>query len=243
MADAGSPTDAEIAAAAADLEGADPIVAVQWAVARFAPRLGFATALDAEGCALIDLAARHGVALDVFTLDTGVLFPETYELWGRLEARYQITIRPVRPAMTLDEQADAHGAALWAREPDACCQLRKVDPLAGELARLDAWITAIRRDQTPERATAGVVERDLRFGLVKINPLVRWTSKDVWRHVVDHDVPYNPLHDRGYPSIGCATCTSPVAPGEDPRSGRWRGSAKRECGLHVVDAGAPGARR
>jgi phosphoadenylyl-sulfate reductase (thioredoxin) len=110
--------------------------------------------------------------------------------------------------------------------------MRKVEPLLAAAKELDAWVTGIRRDQTPDRAGAAVVERDRRFGLVKINPLVRWTSKDVWRHALEHDVPYNPLHDRDYPSIGCAPCTSPVRAGEDPRSGRWRGIAKTECGLH-----------
>jgi len=230
--------DAEIAAAAAELEGADPDTILRWAADRFAPRLGFATGFGAEGCALIDLAARAGLPIDIFTLDTGVLFPETYELWRRLEARYAIRIRAVRPPLTIAEQAAQHGDALWARDPDACCRMRKVEPLAAEAKRFDAWISAIRRDQTAERAGAAVVERDARFGIVKVNPLVGWTVKDVWRHLLDHDVPYNPLHDRGYPSIGCAPCTSPVAPGEDERAGRWRGTAKTECGLHIVPVSA-----
>lgn len=238
MADA---TDAEISAAAAELEDADPVAILRWAAARFAPRLGFGTGFGVEGCVLIDLAARHGIPVDVFTLDTGVFFGETYELWARLEARYGITIRAVRPALTLEEQAARHGDALWARDPDACCRIRKVEPLAGAAGDFDAWIAAIRRDQTAERATARVVERDRRFGIVKINPLVRWTIKDVWRHVVDHDVPYNPLHDQGFPSIGCAPCTSPVGPGEDERAGRWRGTGKTECGLHLPVVAAPAA--
>lgn len=230
MADA----DLEVTAAARELESADAGAILRWAGGRFAPRLGFANSLDVEGCVLIDLAVQNRIEVDVFTLDTGVLFPETYELWRRLEARYQITIRAVRPALTIEQQAAAHGDALWTREPDACCRMRKVEPLTAAAKDLDAWITGIRRDQTADRANAAVVERDRRFGIVKVNPLVRWTSKDVWRHALEHDVPYNPLHDRGYPSIGCAPCTSPVAPGEDPRSGRWRGTGKTECGLHVL---------
>jgi phosphoadenosine phosphosulfate reductase len=234
-------SDAEIAAAATALEDADPVDVLRWAAGRFAPRLGFATGFGVEGCVLIDLAARHAIALDVFTLDTGLLFAETYDLWRRLEARYGVSIRAVRPAITVEEQARRHGERLWARDPDACCRIRKVEPLTGAVAGLDAWITAIRRDQTAERAAARVVERDLRFGLVKINPLLRWTTRDVWKHVLAHEVPYNPLHDHGYPSIGCAPCTSPVAPGEDPRAGRWRGAGKQECGLHLApEPAAPG---
>jgi phosphoadenosine phosphosulfate reductase len=231
-------TDLQIDAAAAQLEDATPAEILRWAADTLAPRLGFATGFGVEGCVLIDLAASAGLPVDIFTLDTGVLFPETYELWRRLDARYGVTIRGVRPPLTIEEQAAKHGDALWARDPDACCRMRKVEPLAAEAAKFDGWISAIRRDQTADRATAKPVERDRRFGIVKVNPLVRWTVKDVWRHVADHDVPYNPLHDQGYPSIGCAPCTSAVAEGEDPRAGRWRGTGKTECGLHVVPASA-----
>ncbi len=213
------------------LVGAAPIEVLRWAVARF-PRVGFSTGFGPEGCVLIDLIGRHALAIDVFTLDTGLLFDETRALWRALEARYRITIRAVSPARTVDEQAQDHGDALWSRDPDACCALRKVAPLALEAQHTDAWISAIRRDQTRDRSDARVVERDARFGVAKINPLVAWSSDDVWRHLREHDVPTNPLHDRGYPSIGCAPCTSPVADGEDPRAGRWRGRAKTECGLH-----------
>jgi phosphoadenylyl-sulfate reductase (thioredoxin) len=219
---------------AAALEGRSPLEILQWAAGRYAPRLTFATGFGVEGCVIIDLIGRHQLPIDLFTLDTGVLFPETYELWRRLEARYGVTIRGVRPAQTIDEQSTTHGPALWERDSDRCCDLRKVRPLRAALGGFDAWITAIRRDQTAERATAQIVEPDQKFGLVKVNPLVAWSHKDVWRHVFAHDVPYNPLHDQGFPSIGCQPCTSAVADGEDPRAGRWRGSAKKECGLHVL---------
>jgi phosphoadenosine phosphosulfate reductase len=225
--------DDEIAAAAAALEGKDPLEVLAWAASRYAPRLGFATGFGAEGCVLIDLVGRHRLPIDIFTLDTGVLFPETYALWRRLETRYRLAIRSIQPVQTLAEQAGTHGDELWARQPDRCCELRKIEPLRREAAKLDAWVAAIRRDQTRERASTAVVERDARFALVKINPLVRWTTDDVWRYLHDHGVPYNPLHDLGYPSIGCQPCTSPVAAGEDPRAGRWRGTGKRECGLHL----------
>ena len=225
-------TSIDIAAAAEELERQTPEQILAWAATRI-PRVSFATGFGAEGCVLIDMAARHALPIDLFTLDTGLLFPETYDLWRRLEQRYGIAIRGVRPAQTVDEQAAAHGDRLWERNPDACCALRKVAPLAAALRDYDAWITAIRRDQTATRAAARHVERDARNGLIKVNPLLRWTADDVWGYVKAHDVPYNGLYDNGYASIGCAPCTTPVAPGEDPRAGRWRTREKNECGLHI----------
>jgi phosphoadenylyl-sulfate reductase (thioredoxin) len=128
---------------------------------------------------------------------------------------------------------------LWGRDPDRCCDLRKVQPLRATLTAFDAWISAVRRDQTPDRADTPVVAWDGKFGLVKVNPLVRWTFDDVREYASTNDVPYNPLHDRGYPSIGCMPCTTPVAPGEDPRAGRWRGREKTECGLHIRPPSQP----
>jgi phosphoadenylyl-sulfate reductase (thioredoxin) len=232
-------TSEELASWAGALEERPPQEILAQAAARFAPRLGFATGFGAEGCVLVDMAARAGLAVDVFTLDTGYLFPETYTLWNRLEQRYGITIRGVRPWFEEQPEAPADGPAPWEVDPDACCEARKVRPLRAELARLDAWITAIRRDQTPERAGAKPVEWDAKFGLVKVNPLVRWSAGDVAAYVAAHDVPVNPLHARGYPSIGCAPCTTPVGIGEDPRAGRWRGQGKRECGLHVNASPSP----
>ena len=214
------------------LEGRPPLEVLRWAVDRF-PRITFATGFGVEGCVLIDLIGRHALPIDVFTLDTGLLFPETYELWHRLQERYGIAIRGVRPERTVEEQQARYGARLWEINPDRCCELRKLIPLRRALAGFDAWITAIRREQTPQRGKAQLVERDLRFGLVKVNPLVAWTGEDVWAHVRAHSVPYNALHDRGYASIGCVPCTSPTLPGEDSRAGRWRGRSKTECGLHA----------
>lgn len=223
----------ELETLASEHEGAPPEVTLATAARLFSGRFAFSTGLGVEGCVLIDLIARHGLAVDLFTLDTGLLFPETRALWRRLEERYGVTIRAVRPGATVEDQAIAEGAELWTRDPDRCCELRKMVPLRAELPKFDAWASAIRRDQTPDRAGARTFEADRRFGLVKVNPLVTWSEKDVWRHVNRFDVPYNPLHDQGFPSIGCAPCTSPVAPGEDPRSGRWKGTAKTECGLHA----------
>jgi phosphoadenosine phosphosulfate reductase len=214
-----------------------------WAGQRFAPRLTLATGFGAEGCVLIDLVARYKLPVDLFTLDTGLLFPETYELWRALEARYGIVIHGVKPQQTVAEQAVAHGDALWSREPARCCEMRKVMPLEAYLRGYDAWITAIRRDQTAARADARAIEWDARFNLVKVNPLVRWTKAQVWEHLREHEVPYNPLHDRGYPSIGCLPCTSAVASGEDDRAGRWRGTGKTECGLHLRASASVPARQ
>jgi phosphoadenylyl-sulfate reductase (thioredoxin) len=225
-------------AAGRELEGRSPADILRWASERFGNKLTFATGFGAEGCVIIDLIARHGLPIDLFTLDTGLLFPETYELWRRLESHYGVAIRAVRPNHSVEQQSDQHGPRLWERDPDRCCELRKIVPLRNALAGFDAWITAIRRDQTPERAHARVVEHDRKFGLIKVNPLVAWTHDDVWGHIYAHDVPYNPLHDRGYPSIGCQPCTAAVAPGEDARAGRWRGRSKKECGLHVIQPAA-----
>jgi phosphoadenylyl-sulfate reductase (thioredoxin) len=226
-------TTRDIAAAAEALEGRSPADVLAWAATRYAPRITFATAFGAEGCVLVDLIARHRLAIDVFTLDTGLLFPETYDLWRRLERRYGLTIRPVRPELSVEAQAALHGDSLWARSPDRCCEIRKVAPLGLALAGFAAWITSIRRDQTNDRSAARVVEWDLRFGLVKVNPLAGWTSVEVQSYVGEHDVPVNALHARGYPSIGCMPCTRWVAPGGAERSGRWRDHAKTECGLHT----------
>jgi len=223
----------EIADAAGALEGRSPADVLAWAAGRFAPRITFATAFGAEGCVLVDLIARHHLPIDVFTLDTGLLFPETYALWRRLEERYGLTIRAVRPELSVEGQATVHGAALWERMPDRCCEIRKVAPLRRALSGFDAWITSIRRDQTSDRSAARVVEWDVRFSLVKVNPLAGWRSENVQRYVRVHRVPVNPLHARGYPSIGCMPCTTAVAAGEAPRAGRWRGREKTECGLHA----------
>ncbi len=206
--------------------------ALRLASERFAPRLVMATAFGVEGCVLIDIIGRNRLPVDIFTLDTGLFFEETYTLWSKLEERYGLRVRAVRPEISLSEQASRFGEALWERDPDRCCELRKVLPLRAALEGAEAWISALRRDQTPERANAPLVGLDEKFGLVKINPLVEWTSRDVWEYVREHDVPFNPLHEQGYPSIGCMPCTSPVRPGEDPRAGRWRGSTKTECGMH-----------
>ncbi len=231
----------ELATWAGALEERPPQEILALAAGRFAPRLGLATGFGAEGCVLIDMAARQKLDIDFFTLDTGYLFPETYALWGDLEDRYRITIRGVPPwsEALANAPPDAGASMPWRIDADACCEARKVQPLRAELRKLDAWVTAIRRDQTPDRATAMPVEWDDRFGLVKVNPLVRWSAQEVAAYARAYDVPLNPLLALGYASIGCVPCTTPVTPGEDPRAGRWRGSAKTECGLHARAARVP----
>ena len=213
-------------------ESRDPEQLLRWAFAEFHPEMAIASGFGAEGIVLIDIAARIQPDLRVFTLDTDFLFPETYELMDRVEERYRIKVERVRQALTPEEQELRHGPALWKRAPDQCCNLRKVDPLRGKLAELRAWVTAIRRDQTASRAQARKLEWDTKFGLVKINPLADWSSKQVWDYIYENSLPYSPLHDRNYPSIGCTHCTRPVHAGEDARAGRWSGFEKTECGLH-----------
>jgi phosphoadenosine phosphosulfate reductase len=161
-----------------------------------------------------------------------VLFPETYELRQRIEDKYQLKVIAHKPALSLSEQASQYGDELWKRNPDLCCKLRKLDPLKEALQDLDAWITGIRREQSVSRKNTTIVERDKRWGLIKVNPLAGWTRNEVWKYILKNQLPYNPLHDVGYPSIGCTHCTLPVREGEDERAGRWSGFAKTECGLH-----------
>jgi phosphoadenosine phosphosulfate reductase len=184
---------------------------------------------------LTDIAWRVNPGLKVFTGDTEFLFPETYDLMDRVEEKYGIKIERLYSDLTPEEQEREHGPRLWARDPDQCCNLRKVEPLRRKLATLDAWITAIRRNQTSERAGVLKVDWDPKFNLVKICPLADWTREMVWNYAVNHKVPYNPLHDLNYPSIGCTHCTRAVQPGEDARAGRWSGFGKTECGLHTPE--------
>ena len=214
------------------LEDEPPETILEWAFAQYGDRVAIATGFGPEGTALIDMAVRVNSAAKIFYLDTGVLFPETYDLKESLERKYSLRIISYQSDLSLSQQADKYGAELWKTNPDLCCKLRKLDPLKEALTGLDAWVTAIRRDQSPARANARVVEWDQKWNLVKINPLARWTKREVWDYIIHNNVPYNPLHDLGYPSIGCTHCTKPIQIGEDDRAGRWRGLNKTECGLH-----------
>jgi phosphoadenosine phosphosulfate reductase len=224
-----------IARACEELEGATPEAILGWAVRTFHPRLTMATAFGAEGCCLLHMLAGIERGVRIFNLDTGYQFAETLELRERIRERYGIAVEYVRPETTVAEYEAEHGGPLYGHRPDQCCHDRKVLPLRQAVAGYEAWVSAIRKDQTAHRAAAGVVQWDAKFGLVKVNPLLGWTRSDVWRFVLEHDVPYNPLHDQGYPSIGCWPCTAPVGAGADERAGRWAGSGKKECGLHVIE--------
>lgn len=219
-------------------EGWDAEQILAWAFESFGDGVAISSAFGVEGMVLIDMASRISKNFRLFTMDTGFFFPETYRLMETIERKYGVSIERANSLLSPEEQARIHGAELWKRDPDLCCNLRKVEPLRRKLAELQAWITGIRRDQTKSRAGAAKIGWDEKFGLVKINPIANWTEDQVWRYIYDNGVPYNPLHDQNYPSIGCTHCTRPVSLGEGPRTGRWPGFAKTECGLHVITAAA-----
>ena len=225
----------QIAAASEALAGKSPQEILRWAVQQFHPKLTMATAFGAEGCCIIHMLAEIEPGVRIFNLDTGYQFAETLELRERLKQRYGIEVEYIRPESTVEEYEKEHGGPLYVIRSDQCCHDRKIVPLRRAVVGFDAWISSIRQDQTQHRAQAGVVQWDKKFSLVKVNPLLSWTKKEVWGFVMKHDVPYNPLHDQNYPSIGCWPCTRPVGEGEDERAGRWAGSVKKECGLHVVE--------
>lgn len=217
------------------LEGSQPQAVLTAAITRYRPRIILACSFGAEDVVLVDMVHRIDPSVGLFYLDTDFLFPDTYATRDRIIERYDLKpaqVHQVKSLLSPEQQAAQHGHALWASDPDRCCQLRKVEPLRRILGGFDAWITGIRREQSPARANAKSIEWDVAFELVKVNPLVHWTWTDVWTYINVYEVPYNPLHDRDYPSIGCTHCTKPVMPGEDLRSGRWRGRDKTECGLH-----------
>lgn len=228
-------TEVEIASASQELEGQPPEAVLRWAVDQFHPKLMMATAFGAEGCCILHMLAEIEPNVRVINLDTGYQFAETLELRERIKERYGIAVEYIRPELTVVEYEKEHGGPLYEHRPDQCCYDRKVVPLRKAVAGYEAWISAIRRDQTAQRAVASPVQWDAKFQLVKVNPLLTWTHKDVWRFIHKHQVPYSPLHDQGYPSIGCWPCTQPVEAGGDERAGRWAGSKKKECGLHVIE--------
>jgi phosphoadenosine phosphosulfate reductase len=225
--------DEELKAISDDFEKAPPEVILRWAGEEFGPDIAFATGFGAEGCVIIAMLSQIRPGARIFYLDTDLLFPETYALRDRLEARFGVRFERRATRISLSDQAREYGDRLWERQPNLCCHLRKVEPLKEMLCGLRAWVTAVRRDQSTTRAQTGVVERDEQFGLIKINPLAAWSARDVWDYIARYDVPHNALHDHGYRSIGCAPCTTPVQIGEDPRAGRWRGTVKTECGIHL----------
>lgn len=227
--------DGNLGAISANFEAAAPQDILSWAMSQYSNRIVLACSFGGpSGMVLLDMAMGLDRSLPVYYLDTEALFPETYELIRRVQKHYGITPIAVRAEHTLAEQKRFCGDALWERDPDACCALRKVAPNRKFLKDYDAWISGVRRDQAHTRATLQIVESDRQFGLVKISPLAAWDERMVWVYIRTHGVPYNALHEANYPSLGCTYCTRPVSAGQDNRSGRWPNSEKTECGLHVT---------
>ena len=224
----------ELKAKSRELEGQSPEAILRFAFQRF-PKIAISTAFGPEGCALVPMAAELKPDLRVFTIDTDFLFPESVALREKFVEKYRIRLEVLRGEVSIEEQNRRFGARLFERDTDQCCALRKVEPTRRALEGLDAWVAGLRRDQSKSRAAIDLLESYDRDGgekLVKVNPLAAWTRKDTWDYLVAHEVPYNPLLDRGYKSIGCWPCTQPVAAGADERAGRW-GGQKSECGIHT----------
>lgn len=190
------------------------------------------TGFGPPGIVLLDMLFKVTRDISVFYIDTGFLFEQTYELKNNLEEKYEFEFLRFSTELSPEQQEQKFGEKLWEKEPDTCCNIRKVLPMKDALEDYDYWITGIRKKQTSVRAHADLVEMEPRFSVIKMNPLLNWTHEEVWEYIKEHDLPYNELHDRNYPSIGCKQCTSPVYAGEDERSGRWKGKNKTECGLH-----------
>jgi len=225
----------ELRRCSAQFETATAQEILRWAVARFAPRFTMATAFGPEGMVILHMLAEFAPDTPIFNLDTGYQFPETLELRERVKQRYGMEVEFKRPELTVEQYEQLHGGPLYKTKPDQCCAERKIRVLHEAIRGMHAWASGIRRDQSPDRAKAAIVSWDRKFSLVKVSPLANWTKKDVWKMIVEHDIPYNPLHDQGYTSIGCWPCTRAVTFGEDERAGRWSGFAKTECGLHTLD--------
>jgi phosphoadenosine phosphosulfate reductase len=212
---------------------------LEWALERFAGRILITCSWQRQSSVLVHMLHTMDADVRVVELDTGLLFPETYETRQRLVERYGLRLERIDPLQTVAEQAESEGAELWRRNPDRCCWLRKVEPLERALVGMDGWITGIRRAQGGRRADARKLELDRERGVVKIQPLADWTDEEVQDYLDVNEIPYNPLHDNGYPSIGCMPCTRAVRDGEDPRAGRWQDFGKRECGLHLPPSPPP----
>ncbi len=238
------PQPETVPALLAELDGASAEEVLAAAAGRFGGRVAFASSLGLEDQVLTAMIAEAQLDIPIFTLDTGRLYPETYDLIARTKERYGATIHVYFPAAgDVEDMVDAGGVNLFRGSIEArkrCCEIRKVRPLRRAQIELDAWICGLRSGQGATRQKVETAEWDAAAGMVKINPLAAWDEARVWDYVRAHDVPYNPLHDAGFPSIGCAPCTRAVPAGEDARSGRWwwEGAAQRECGLHQRAGGA-----
>jgi phosphoadenosine phosphosulfate reductase len=218
------------------LEGLDPRQILEWAVEIYGSGLTLSASFGGgEGMALLDMVSKITDEVTVLTIDTGFLFKETVEFREEVMRRYKLPLEVLRPRLTVEEQVERYGEGMRTCSPDLCCRIRKVEPLQEALSRYDAWMTGIRRVQTPQRANTRIVAWEERYGAAKIAPLAGWTDEQVWAYVEENDVLVNPLLSKGYKSIGCEPQTRPVHDDEDPRAGRWSGTDKTECGLHWVD--------
>ncbi len=227
---------AELAEHSVRLESATPEEIIAWAAERFGSGLTMATAFGPEGCLILSILAKVAPETYVFNLDTGYQFQATLDLRDRIAERYGLEVDMLKPELSVPEYEAQHGGPLYQSNPNQCCFDRKIKVLHRGLAGRTAWMSGIRRDQSTDRAQAVIVGWDKKFNLVKISPLANSTKKDVWTRIVQENIPYNPMHDQGYPSIGCWPCTRAVLDGEtDERAGRWSGTAKTECGLHSVE--------
>ncbi len=220
------------------LEHAHPREILGWASDTFGDKLAIVTSFQITGIATLGMMRDIAPRTPVLTLDTGLLFPETLDLIDQLESRLELDLRRIQPRQTVKQQARDYGDRLWERNPDRCCHIRKTIPLRDALDGFYAWITGLRRDQSPGRAQTPIVSRDRRNGTVKIAPFANWTEEQVWSYIRQSALPVNPLHELGYPSIGCWTCTKAAVDG-DRRSGRWSNRVKNECGIHLPAAALP----
>lgn len=225
---------AEIAEASRRLEAAHPREVIRWAYDRFGRQLTMATAFGPEGCVILRYVAEVAPDLYVFNVDTGYQFRETLELRDRIAQKYGLSVDLVGASESVEDYEQRNGGPVYKTDPDRCCMQRKVTVLNQAIVGFHAWMSGIRRDQSPDRAGTPIVRWDKKFNLVKVSPLATWTKSQVWKVITEEDVPYNPLHDQGYASIGCWPCTRAIQLGEDERAGRWSGRAKTECGLHTA---------
>ena len=215
-------------------EGASPQDILAWAAGAFGDKLAIVTSFQLSGIVTLDMMSRIAPATPVLTLDTGFLFPETVELMHALQRRFDLNLHIIKPRQSPQQQARDYGDRLWERNPDRCCHIRKTIPLRDALHGYAAWVTGLRRDQSPGRANTPVISRDSRAARLKIAPFAAWSQDMLWRYIRANDLPYNSLHDIGYPSIGCWTCTRAISPSIDSRAGRWTNHAKTECGIHQM---------
>lgn len=203
-----------------------------WTSENFGIEAVLGTGFGPSGVVLIHKLTQLGLDMKVFCLDTNLLFDETYALWDKIEKKFNISVEAVSPILTLEGQAELLEEELWKSDPDKCCHLRKVLPLQKYLSNKSAWVTGLRRSQSEMRKDVQKIEWDPSNKVFKLNPLADWTQDEIWKTIDEHQLPYNPLHDEGYPSIGCIPCTEPAIGGNE-RSGRWKNLKKTECGIHL----------